>query len=290
MTASDLYTETTNRIIAALEKGGLPPWRKPWLSGEPSLPLRHNGTPYRGINTLILMIEGDFKGYTSPHWLTFRQAKEYGGAVKAGEKSTPILFCQPMTKKETADDGEEAEARFWLSKTYRVFNALQCEGLPERFTVKPPTHQLDISQRIEQADAYIRNTGAAIHLGGGAYYNPADDFINLPLFETFDSPESFYATALHEATHWTGHRTRLGRELGIKHGRPNYAKEEIIAELASVLLCAQIGIMPPTLDNHAAYLDFWIRDMRQDARYLFTAAAAAQKAVDFLNGLQPQPE
>lgn len=288
MTANDLYADVTNRIVSALEKGGLPPWRKPWASsGGAFLPLRHTGQPYRGINVLILWIEAETKGFGSPLWLTFKQAKEYGGSVKAAEKSTPILFCQPMTKKETADDGEEAEARFWISKTYRVFNAEQCDGLPERFTVKQPSN-LDPAQRIEQADAYLRNLGADIRYGGEAYYRPSGDYINLPAFEAFDDPEAFYGTALHEAAHWTGHASRLNRPLSQK--REEYAREEITAELASCLVAAQLGVIPPSLDQHAAYLDFWIQAMKADAKYLFTAASAAQKAADFLNGLQPQPE
>jgi antirestriction protein ArdC len=286
MTANDLYADVTNRIVAALEKGGLPPWRKPWASsGGAFLPLRHTGQPYRGINVIILWVEAETKGFASPHWITFKQAKEYGGAVKAGEKSTPILFCQPMTKKETADDGEETESRFWLSKTYRVFNAQQCQGLPERFTVKEPTPQLDPSQRIDQADAYLRNLGADIRFGGEAFYRPSEDYISLPRFEAFDNPEAFYSTAGHEAAHWSGHPSRLNRPLSRK--RDEYAKEEIIAELASVLLSAQLGIIPPSLDQHAAYLDFWISAMKTDPKYIFSAAAAAQKAVDFLNSLQP---
>jgi antirestriction protein ArdC len=287
MNAQDLYADVTNRIVKALESSSLPPWRRPWVGGGGFLPLRHNGIPYRGINTLILMMESDSKGYASPYFFTFRQARELGGSVKAGEKSTPILFCQPMTKKETAEDGEEAEARFWLSKVYRVFCADQCQDLPERFTVKA-AHQLDPSQRIEHADAYARNTGADVrHLEAMAYYRPSGDYVNMPAFELFDEPEAYYSTLCHELAHWTGAKHRLDRLDAEKRTREDYSREEIYAELASCLVCAQLGIAPPTLDQHAAYLDHWLSAMRQDSKYIFTAAATAQRIVDYLNSLQP---
>lgn len=225
MTAQDLYVSVTNRIVAALESGNLPPWRKPWAGRDGAfLPLRHNAIPYRGINTLILWIESDAKGYAAPYWMTFAQAKEYGGCVRKGEKSTAILWCEPKTKTETADDGSETESRFWISKTYRVFNAEQIDGLPEKYTAKS-VQTLDPAQRIEQADTFVKNTGATIrHGSGGAYYRPSEDLINLPPFEAFDSPEAYHGAALHELAHWTGAPQRLDRDLKPSTNREAYAK------------------------------------------------------------------
>lgn len=288
MTAQDLYSSVTNQIITALESGDLPPWRKPWSGGGAFLPLRHNSIPYRGVNVLILWIEATTKGFDSPHWLTFKQALDYGGSVRKGEKSTAILWCEPVAKKETADDGTEGESRFWISKVYRVFNAEQCEGLPERYTVKPEPI-LDSAQRIEHADTFVKNTGADIrHGGGGAFYRPSDDFINLPPFEQFTSPEAYYATALHELSHWTGHASRLNRDLKGFGNRQEYSREEIIAELASVFVAASLGIAPPSLDDHAAYIAFWVEALKADLKHLFTAASKAQAAADYLQGLQPK--
>ena len=274
-----------------MEKGGLPPWRKPWAGGNSGfLPLRHAGQPYRGINSLILFIQSDAMGYTSPYWVTFNQALEYKGSVRKGEKSTAILWCEPRTKTVTADDGTDGEDRFWISKVYRVFNAEQCDGLPDKYTDKA-VHTLDPAQRLENADTFIKNTGATIrHGSGGAYYRPSEDIVNLPPFETFTSPEAYAATALHELGHWTGHSSRLARELKPVTHRKEYAEEEIRVELASVMACAQIGITPPSLDEHASYIDFWVSAMKENPRYLFTAAAQAQRIVDYLNGLQPKPE
>ena len=290
MNAGDLYTSVTNQIVTALESGNLPPWRRPWTGGTAFLSLRHSGNAYRGINTLILWIESDAKGYASPYWMTFKQAQEYGGSVRKGEKSTAILWCEPITKNETADDGSETESRFWISKIYRVFNAEQCDGLPGKYTVKP-VHQLDPAQRIEHAEAFIKNTAADIrHGSGGAFYRPSGDFINLPAFESFQSPEAYYATCCHELAHWTGAPQRLNRDLKPLTDRQAYSREEIIAELASVFVAATLGIAPASMDDHAAYIQFWIEAMKQDSRYLFTAASKAQAAADYLNGLQPKTE
>jgi len=288
MQAQELYASVTASIVAALESDSLLPWRKPWAGGEAFLPLRHNSIPYRGVNVLILWIESTTKGFDSPHWLTFKQAKEYGGSVRKGEKSTAILWCEPRTKTETADDGTEAESRFWISKTYRVFNAQQCDGLPDHYNASP-AHTLDAAQRIEHADTFIRNTAADIrHGGGGAFYRPSEDFINLPAFESFESPEAYTATVLHELAHWTGHVSRLNRDLKGQSNRQEYAREEITAELASVFTCATLGITPPEMGQHAAYIAFWIEALKADSRYLFSAASKAQAAADYLNGLQPK--
>ena len=289
MTAKELYESVTASIVTALEKGSLPPWRKPWQGGEGAFfPLRHAGQPYRGVNVLILWIQSDAMGYSSPYWMTFAQAKEYGGCVRKGEKSTAILWSQPVTKKETAEDGTEGEDRFWIRKTYRVFSADQIDGLPDKFTSKP-IRQIDPAQRIEAADTFIQNTGADIrHGSGGAYYRPSQDYINLPCFECFDNPEAYAATALHELAHWTGHGSRLNRDQKSPTDRQAYSQEEIIAELASVYVCALLGIELPVMGEHAAYISFWIQAMKENPRYLFTAASKAQAACDFLVNLQPK--
>ena len=290
MTANDLYQEVTNTLVAALEAGNITPWRCPWQQAGGGFPLRHNGIPYRGGNTLWLWMTASAKGYASPYFLTFKQALEYGGAVRKGEKSTAILWCEPRTKKTTAEDGTEGEDRFFIAKTYRVFNAEQCDSLPERFTVRP-AHGLDQAERIAHAEAFLANTGAHIrHGGGGAFYRPSEDFINLPAFEAFESPEAYYGTALHEAIHWTGHASRLDRDLKGFGNRESYAREEIVAELGSVFSCAALGIAPPDLGQHAAYIRHWIDGLKADPRYLFTAASKAQTAADYLAALQPRAE
>ncbi len=290
MQSASLYETVTASIVATLEQGNLPPWRRPWAAGEATIPLRHNGEPYKGANVILLWIAATARGYSSPYYMTFRQAKLDGGSVRKGEKGIPIIYCEPITKRETTEDGSEADSRFWLTKTYIVFSAEQCDGLPDKYTAKP-VQTLDTAQRIDQADAFVANTAATIrHGSGGAFYRPSEDFINLPPFETFESPETYYGTALHELAHWTGAPQRLTRDLKPQTNREAYAREEILAELASCFLAAQLGIEPVTREDHASYLAFWVQAMKADHRYIFTAAAAAQKAADYLTGLQPKPE
>ena len=289
MQATELYASVTAQLVAALESGDLPPWRQPWKAGSSGfLPMRHSDVAYRGVNVLILWAEGASKGYSSSHWMTFAQAKDYGGSVRKGEKSTAILFCQPMTKDTVKADGSQGKDSFWISKTYRVFNADQIDGLPDRFTTKP-VHQIDQEQRIAHAETFIGNTKADIrHANGGAFYRPSTDSISLPPFETFDNPEAYYATALHELSHWTGHGSRLNRDLkGFGTNREDYSREEIIAELSSVFVCAALGITPPDMGQHAAYIDCWVKALKADPRYIFSAASKAQAAADYLMSLQP---
>ena len=287
MTANDLYKSVTDSIVAQLEAGSLAPWRCPWNKSGGGLPLRHNGIPYRGVNVFWLWLTATLKGHASPYYMTFQQAREYGGSVRKGEKATPVIFCQPMSKGVTAEDGEEGRENYWIARSYNVFNAQQIDGLPDRFDARPAA-TLDPSQRIVHAETYVANTGAKIeHAGYAAYYMKLSDKINLPPFESFRSPEAYYATALHELIHWTGAPYRLARFEYEKPTREAYANEEVTTELAATMLCAQLGLEPEVDPDHAAYLDHWLKAMKADARYIFRAASKAQQACDYLNGLQP---
>lgn len=287
MQASQLYAAVSEAIVTQLQAGNLQPWRCPWSKAGGGFPLRHNGTPYRGCNTLWLWMTASARGYGSPYFLTFKQCKEYGEAVKAGEKSTPVVYCQPMSKEGAADDGTPTKDTWWMTRVYHVFNSEQCVGLPERYTANVAP-QLDPSQKIEHAETYIANTGARIEHGGhAAYYRPISDTINLPPFEHFNSPEDYYSTAAHELHHWAGVSHRLGRFTYVDKKREEYAREEIIAELAATMTATQLGFDAVSKADDAAYLDHWIKAIKEDTRYVFTAASKAQASCDFLNGLQP---
>ncbi|MBC7854043.1 MAG: antirestriction protein, partial [Pirellulaceae bacterium] len=203
---------------------------------------------------------------------------------------SPVVFASTFKKKDSTDDGQEVEAEIPFLKEYTVFNAEQCESLPPHFTepAEPPKETL---QRIEHAEAFFANTKADIRYGGNrAYYQITDDFVRLPPFETFRDAESHAATLAHELTHWTRHPSRLNRDLGRKSwGDQGYAAEELVAELGSAFLCADLNITPEVREDHASYLDCWLKVLKQDKRAIFTAASHATKAVDFLHGLQPQP-
>lgn len=283
----DIYQTITNRIIADLENG-VRPWMKPWSTehgeGRISLPLRSNGIPYRGINVLTLWSEAIEKGFGSPHWMTFKQAQELGGHVRKGERAAQVVYANILSRTETDEiSGEETEREIPFLKSYAVFNAEQIEALPERFRQKPLERASDI-QRIAHAEAFVRSTGAEVRHGGGqAYYSITHDHVQMPLFETFVDAGSYYATLTHELTHWTRHKNRLDRDFGRKRwGDEGYAAEELVAELGSTFLCADLELTPEVRDDHAAYIANWLAVLKKDKRAIFTAASYAQRAADFL--------
>ena len=292
-TKQDIYTRVTTRILAELEKG-VRPWIKPWsvehTAGRITRPLRHNGVPYRGINVLLLWGEALEKGYAAPLWMTYKQSQELGAQVRKGEHGSLVVFADRFTKTETNDQGESVEHAIPFMKGYTVFNVEQIEGLPAHFYAQP-ANPLPLSERIEHADRFVKATGAAIHHGGNqAFYAPSRDTIQLPPFEAFKDKESYYSTALHELTHWTKSKDRLDRDLGRQRfGDEGYAREELVAELGSAFLCADLGITPDIREDHAAYLGHWLTILKNDTRAIFSAAAHAQRAADFLQQFQPPP-
>jgi antirestriction protein ArdC len=288
----DVYTRVTDRIVADLEKG-IRTWMKPWsaehTAGKISRPLRHNGTPYRGMNILLLWGEAMEKGYAAPIWMTFKQALELDAHVRKGEHGSLVVYANSITKTETNEKGEDTEREIPFLKGYTVFNVEQIEGLPAHYYAKPE-NPLPLSERIDSADRFMTATGATINHGGNsAFYAPGRDLVQMPPFEAFRDKESYYATALHELTHWTSHKSRLDRSFDAKRfGDHGYAREELVAELGAAFLCADLGITPEIRDDHAAYLAHWLKVLTEDKRAIFSAAAHAQRAADFLHGLQPQ--
>jgi len=291
---NDIYSRITNRIIAELETGARP-WLKPWnaehAAGRITRPLRSNGIPYRGINVINLWLTATARGYACPIWLTFKQAQELGGHVRKGEHGELVVYANRITRTETTAKGEEIDREIPFLKGYTVFNAEQIEGLPPHFTA-PAAPTLDPVQRVAQAEAFFANTGAEIRHGGDrAFYAIGADYVQLPPFETFRDAESYYATLGHECCHWTKHEKRLNREFGRKRwGDEGYAAEELVAELGSAFLCADLGLTPEPRPDHAAYVESWLRVLKNDKRAIFTAASHAERAAAFLHGLQPQAQ
>lgn len=287
----DVYSRVTDRIIADLEQG-VRPWVKPWnaehLAGRITRPLRHNGTPYRGINVVMLWMAAVTQGYACPIWMTFRQAKELGGFVRKGETGALVVYASTFTATETDDEGEESEREIPYLKGYTVFNCEQIEGLPAHYYAhaEAPAHPVE---RVAEAEAFFANSRADIRHGGDrAYYALEPDYIRMPAAETFRDAESYAATLAHELTHWTRHPSRLDRDLGRKRwGDEGYAREELVAEIGAAFLCADLGIAPEVREDHAAYVASWLKVLKDDERAVFQAAAHAQKAVDYLHGLQP---
>jgi antirestriction protein ArdC len=290
----DVYTRITDKIIADLEQG-VRTWMKPWNAGNTAgritRPLRHNGVPYSGINILMLWAEAVSQGFGAPIWMTFRQATELGAHVKKGEKGSLVVYANAITKTEEGDNGEETERAIHFMKGYTVFNVEQIEGLPEIYYAKPEVKTTPV-ERISHAEAFFKATGADVrYRGDRAYYSNDGDYIQMPVIEAFRDAESFYATLAHESAHWTKHPSRLDREFGRKQwGDEGYAREELVAELSSAFLCADLGITPEVRDDHASYIATWLTVLKNDKRAIFSAAAHAQKAVDYLHGLKGQSQ
>jgi antirestriction protein ArdC len=223
--------------------------------------------------------------------MTFKQALELGANVRKGEHGSLVVYANTVTKTETNDKGEDEEREIPFLKGYTVFNVEQIENLPAHYYAKPE-NPLPLSARIDAADRFMASTKAVINHGGNsAFYAPARDVIQLPPFEAFRDAESYYATALHELTHWTRHETRLDRDFGRQRfGDAGYAREELVAELGAAFLCAELGITPETREDHADYIGHWLGVLKEDKRAIFSAAAHAQRAADFLQQLQPQAD
>jgi len=293
MNRPDIYAIITNKIVADLENG-VRPWMKPWSAGNAAervtRPLRHNGIPYSGINIISLWLAAAAQGFDNPTWMSFRQAKELGGNVRKGEHGSLVVYANRITRTEKDDNGEDVEREIPFLKGYTVFNALQCEGLPAQYTttVSPPVTTKP--ERIEHADAFFAATKFTIRHGGNrAYYAEGSDHIQMPPFETFRDAESYTATLAHESIHATKHKDRLDRDMGRKRwGDEGYAKEELVAELGSAFLCADLKITPEVRDDHASYIASWLKALNDDKRLIFTAAAHAQRAAEYLHALQPK--
>jgi antirestriction protein ArdC len=218
--------------------------------------------------------------------MTYRQASELKAHVRKGEHGSLVVYADRVTKTEQVD-GADVEREIPFLKAYTVFNVEQIEGLPERYFAPQPTLLKPLALH-ERAEAFFAATGATIrHAGNTAYYSPSQDVVVLPAPESFRDAESYASTKAHELTHWTAHSSRLDRVLGKRFGDDAYAAEEIVAELGASFLAVELGISCEPREDHASYIEHWLRMLKADKRAIFAAATHAQKAVDYLHGLQP---
>lgn len=284
----DPHAEITALILADLETG-VRPWTRPWTTqGAVSRPLRHDGQPYHGVNVLTLWVRAARCGYARPVWMTFRQALALGGAVRKGEKGAPVVYAAPISLADDSEDQPEARRGGRFLKRYTVFNLDQIEGLDDRY---PLPDRPDVAERIDHAERYFAATGADIRAGGdAACYRPDADTVHMPAFEAFHDPEAYYAVLAHELVHWTGHRSRLDRDLTLgRFGDEAYAREELVAELGAAFVCADLALTLEPRSDHAAYIASWLRVLRNDTRFIVAAAAHAERAAKFLADKQPPP-
>jgi antirestriction protein ArdC len=283
----DIHSRITQQIIAQLQ-AGVRPWMQPWkASTSVSRPLRHDGTPYTGINVVLLWSEAASRGFTRPTWMTFRQALALGAHVRKGERGATVVYANHVVREESDDTGSSVEKRIPFLKAYTVFNVDQIEGLPERYG-EPEIVTVNPDERIARLEAFFGNCGAEIRHGGGcAYYAPGSDHVQMPPFECFETADAYYSTLGHEMTHWTRHPMRLDRDFGRQRfGDPGYAREELVAEIGAAFLCADLGFALEPREDHAAYIASWLQVLKNDTRSIVSAAAHAQKAVDYLRSLQ----
>lgn len=281
MPRRDLYADVTQQIVTAIEAGA-GTWEMPWhkVAGPPKN--ISSKKPYRGINTLILWLIAQEKGYTTPLWATFKQWQEMGCSVRKGEKSASVVFWKFTDQADqAAEDGEDDNGRSGrvFARSYAVFNAAQVDGFE-----LPTVDALSEDERQAKAEAFFNALPLKIvHEGDRAYYRPSTDTVVMPPFAAFKSGEGYYATLGHECVHATGAKSRLERDFSGRFGDEAYALEELVAELGAAFLCADLGISSIPRPDHAAYLQSWLKVLKADTRAIFTAASKAQQAVDWLH-------
>lgn len=271
MDRTSLYASVTAEVVRQIEAGA-DTWRMPWHAiaeaGEPVNASTLN--PYRGGNHLVLGMVAAGRGWSGT-WATYKQWQTLGAQVRKGEKSTHGVKWSPIEDKKTGD-------RKLVPFTFSVFSAEQVDGWEA-----PAQVERDTPERIAEAERFFDTIGADVRHGGNrAYYAPVGDYIGLPDLEQFDDAPAYYSTRAHESAHWTGHASRLGRDLTGRFGSDAYAAEELVAELSAAFTCARLGLSMAPRPDHAAYLASWLRVLRTDTSALFTAASKAQDASDHL--------
>lgn len=289
---ANLYDEITSKIIAELEAGRVP-WVQPWgtATAKAQLAMPRNaatGRGYSGINVLILwgaVIEHGFPGQS---WLTFRQALCLGGNVRKGERGTTVVYADRFIpdeeKKRARETGEDAQSIPFL-KRFTVFNAAQCDGLPEDVAIITPPPPPDLIE--PRVQALIGATGIDFRIGGNrAFYVPALDYVQVPPPQAYFEPINWHRTALHELGHASGAAHRLNRDLSGSFGSKKYAFEELIAEINAAFCCASLGIVPTV--RHADYIAAWLEVLRDDNRAIVRAASQASKAADYILSFLPK--
>lgn len=290
----DIQHEITQGIIEAIEAGASgDQWIMPWQGGGANgVPVNvKSGRRYRGVNVPWLWHVAGKRGYSSQEWASFKQWKDKGAKVRKGEKAAPVIFWKWFETKDR-ETGETVERP--CLRYYNVFNADQVEGYEPKAAAPLPC----LAERLEHAENFVQGTGAVIHHGGNkAYHSPATNEITVPRIEAFiatetaTATENYYSTLLHELTHWTRVEARLNRDFGRKRfGDDGYAMEELVAELGAAFLCCELGVTNTPRPDHAQYIEAWLRVLRGDSKAIITAASHAQKALDYLVGLQPDDD
>ena len=278
MSKFDIQEMITNRMVQALDKGKIP-WKKPWSTM--GVPMNYvSKKPYQGINVFLLAIVASDETY----FLTFNQIKQLKGHLKSGSEGIPVVYWDMRKITDKNEKGETIEKTIPFMKYYTVFKLYDTEGIA-RPEIKEGLSEVD---RISNAEKLVKGTGATIEYKtqDRAYYSPSDDKITMPDIQQFKNASGLYSTLLHELTHWTGHKSRLNRLTECaSFGTEDYSKEELVAELGSAFMCAELGIdNNNTLENSEAYIQSWSKVLRNDKGMIISASSKAKKAVDYIKG------
>lgn len=287
----DIFERVTNQIVSAIEAGA-GSYRMPWnTSGSyTSSPINAvSRKPYRGVNILILWATAEEKGYTSGTWATYKQWQQLGAQVRKGEKSANVVFWKFFDCEGELDPETLKPKRIPMARDYWVFNADQVDGFQN-----PEEVEINDFERITNAEEFFGALEIDLRPGGNrAYYSGNTDAIYMPAFNAFHEPLSYYSVLAHETTHWTGAEKRLNRDMRGRFGTESYAMEELVAELGAAFLCAELSLRTDPRTDHAPYIESWLKVLKNDKRAIFTAAAKAQEAVDWMNqrsGLEESEE
>jgi antirestriction protein ArdC len=289
--AEALRQRITDELIAQIEAGA-GSWKMPWNRiAQSGVPMSlSSGKPYKGINWWLLSAQQMHRGYRSNWWATYNQWSARECQVRKGQSgdefgSTEVFLWKPTERKTKNDAGETETRKSLFATTFRVFNADQVDG-EYADKLKAPPVKLAEHERHHAAEAFFEAIGANVTEGGDrAFYAPAQDYIAVPQIGQFPVRDHYYSTLAHEHTHWTGHASRLNRDLHNRFGSEAYAAEELIAEIGAAFLAAQLDLEPAARQDHSSYLAGWLKILRADSSAIITAAARAGDAVEYLNKL-----
>jgi len=275
----DVYQIVTDKIINLLEQGTVP-WRKPWATSNGMPKNLLSQKEYRGINVFLL----GYQQYSSPYWLTYKQATEKNGIVKKGEKSSLIVFWKLLENQNPDQSESKTNGKIPMLRYYSLFNLEQTEGIASP-TQEVPTFPFTPIERAERIIKNMPNRPEISYGGNRASYTPLTDKIRMPYEVRFEKSEEVYSVLFHELGHSTGHKSRLARkEVMETHefGSESYGNEELVAELTSSMLCGVAGISNQTIDLAASYINGWLNIIKKDKKLIVVAAAQAQKAADYI--------
>lgn len=280
----NVYEMVTNRIIEQLENNIIP-WEKPWSGTIDGAFNRVSKKPYSILNQMLLKYDGEYA--------SFKQWKDLGGHIRKGEKSEMVVFWKMYPIKEKQDDGTEIIKTIPLLKYINVFHISQVDGVePLKQKVTHDIEPIDKAEKILN-DYWNRENITIEHVKGDkAFYSPMFDKIQLPLFEQFKQSEEYYSTAFHESVHSTMKTSRCNRQEDrkgkvVSFGSEEYSKEELVAEVGSAQLMNIVGIeTTKSFRNSTAYIQSWLKVLRNDNKFIVSASSKAEKAVNYILGNQ----